>query len=95
MSGQKRSDLRISRLKSGRKQGRIYSIIADPHFVNPETYDFHFKNLSIAKKIKFIPFDYSRAGVYGSPEWRKLAEFDPDLAKEFDNVVLQRESIRQ
>ena len=56
--------------KSGKD---VHSIIADPLFVNPSAFDFHFKNLSVAKKIKFVPFDYYQAGVYGSEEWRKLA----------------------
>ncbi len=50
--------------------------------------DFHFKNLSVARKINFIPFDYSKAGVYGSEEWKKLAELDKDLVREFDERVL-------
>jgi hypothetical protein len=77
--------------KSGKD---IHSIIADPLFVNPAAFDFHFKNLSVAKKIKFTPFDYSKPGVYGSEEWKKLAEFDPDLAKEFDDMVIKNELIR-
>jgi len=70
--------------KSGKD---IHSVIADPLFVNPSGFDFHFKNLSVAKKIKFVPFDYSEAGVYGSEGWKKLAEFDPELAKSFDTKV--------
>ena len=62
-------------------------MIADPLFVNPAAFDFHFKNLSVVRKIKFVPFDYSRAGVYGSDEWKKLAVFDPDLARQFDQRV--------
>jgi hypothetical protein len=82
--------------KEWQKTGKdVHSVIADPLFVNPEAYDFHFTKLSVAKKIKFTPFDYSRAGVYGSAEWKKLAGFDPDLAKEFDKIVLERESVRQ
>ncbi len=78
-----------------KKSGKdLHSIIADPHFVNPEGFDFHFKNLSTAKKIKFTPFDYSRAGVYGSDEWKKLATFDPDLATQFDDILKERESSR-
>ncbi|MCE5348025.1 MAG: right-handed parallel beta-helix repeat-containing protein [Bacteroidales bacterium] len=65
----------------------IHSIIADPLFVNPGKFDFHFKNLSVVKKIKFIPFDYSKAGVYGSEDWKKLAESDPEMEKKFDKTV--------
>jgi len=65
----------------------IHSIIADPLFIDPEEFDFHFKKLTVLKKIKFVPFDYSVAGVYGSDEWKKLAEFDQALAKKFDERV--------
>jgi hypothetical protein len=68
-----------------------HSVIADPHFVNPAAFDFHFKSLSVAKKIKFIPFDYSQAGVYGSDDWKKLAESDQELSKKFDYIVGQLE----
>jgi len=78
-----------------KKSGKdVHSIVADPLFVNPSAYDFHFKNLSVANKIKFVPFDYSRAGVYGSEEWKKKAEFDPELGKEFDKVVAKFEMNR-
>lgn len=81
--------------KEWQKTGKdVHSVITNPLFVKPEAHDFHFKDLSVARKIKFNPFDYSRAGVYGSDEWKKLAEFDPYLAKEFDQIVFQRESIR-
>jgi hypothetical protein len=60
--------------------------------VNPGAFDFHFKKLSVARKIKFVPFDYSRAGVYGSDDWMKLAEFDQTLANKFDERVLKMES---
>jgi hypothetical protein len=64
-----------------------HSVVADPMFVNPAGFDFRFKNLSVARKIRFIPFDYSQAGVYGSAEWKRMAEFDGELAKEFDERV--------
>jgi hypothetical protein len=70
-----------------------HSVIADPLFVNPALFDYHFKRLSVAKKIKFVPFDYSRAGVYGSEEWRKLAEFDREVGLAFDARVLMMESL--
>lgn len=68
------------------------SIIADPLFVDPSAFDFHFKKLTVAKKIKFVPFDYSRAGVYGDEEWKKLAEFDQALARKFDGRVTSLET---
>jgi len=75
--------------KAGKDQ---HSLIADPMFVNPEAFDFHFKNQSVVKKIKFTPFDYSGAGVYGPEEWKKLAEFDKELEKKFDDIVEKLES---
>jgi hypothetical protein len=76
--------------KSGKD---THSVIADPLFVNPGGFDFYFKSLKTAKKIKFVPFDYSKAGVYGSDEWKKLAEFDKNLAVEFDKRVEDMESV--
>jgi len=70
----------------------IHSVIADPMFVNPAAFDFHFKDQKVARKIKFVPFDYSKAGVYGSEEWKKLAEFDNSLARKFDETVSALES---
>jgi hypothetical protein len=78
--------------KSGKD---VNSVIADPLFVNPSGFDFHFKKLTVAKKIKFVPFDYSRAGVYGSEAWKKLAEFDSDLSKKFDERVKNLESLNR
>ncbi len=49
------------------------SVIADPLFVDPENGDFRLKPDSPALKIGFKPFDYTRAGVYGDPEWIKKA----------------------
>jgi len=71
-----------------KKTGKdIHSIIADPQFVNPQGYDFRLKSKSVVKKTGFIPFDFSKAGVYGSEEWKKMAEFDPELARKFDEIM--------
>lgn len=75
--------------KSGKD---THSVIADPLFANPSSFDFHFKNQKVAKKIKFIPFEYSNAGVYGSEEWKKLALFSHDLEIKFDKMVETSES---
>jgi hypothetical protein len=55
--------------------------------VDPSAFDFRLKKLSVAKKIKFTPFDYSETGVYGSEEWEKLALMKTGLAEKFDNIV--------
>jgi len=49
------------------------SIIADPGFADADKLDFRLKKDSPALKIGFKPFDYTKAGVYGSDAWIKLA----------------------
>jgi len=70
--------------KSGKDQ---HSVVADPLFIDPADFDFRFRNLSVARKIRFTPFDYSKAGTYGSDEWRKLATLDPELDIKFNNIA--------
>ena len=69
----------------------LKSVIADPVFVNPQTFDFTVKNKPMMKKISFKPFDYSKAGVYGSNEWVDLAKFNPLLAEKYDIAVKKLE----
>lgn len=64
-----------------------HSIIADPMFENPDEFDFKFRSLSIARKIKFKPFDYLKSGVYGSAEWEKLAVLNPDICLKYNKRV--------
>lgn len=64
-----------------------HSLIADPHFRNPEAFDFRFKNQKNIQKIGFVPFPIDKAGVYGDKDWVKLAQFDPELEKQFDSIV--------
>jgi len=59
---------------SGHDQG---SMIADPGFISPDRHDFRLKPESPALKAGFEPFDDSKAGVYGAPEWKRLAEGGP------------------
>lgn len=80
---------------SWKKSGKdLHSVIANPDFVNPEAFDFHFKDLQATRKIRFVPFDYSKAGVYGSAEWKNLAAPDPELMREFDEMMTRNESLR-
>jgi len=71
-----------------KKSGKdIHSVISDPNFINPQGFNFRLKNLSGAKRIDFKSFDYTLAGVYGSAEWEKLAEFDSELERKFDIII--------
>lgn len=92
-------DIRTKEIRFGdrtfaewQKEGKdLHSVIADPMFVDPVKFDFRFKNLSVARRIKFVPFDYSLAGVYGDEEWKKKAVLDPELIKKFDERVTEME----
>jgi hypothetical protein len=83
-------DIRFDKLSfkewqaSGKDQN---SVISNPGFSNPEVFDFRINNKAMMKKIGFKSFDYSKAGVYGDAEWRKLAEFDPDVARKYDEAI--------
>ena len=75
--------------KSGKD---THSVIADPMFTDPGNFNFNLKNLKVAKKINFKPFDYTQAGVYGSDEWKKLGATGRDIEVEFETVVDRNES---
>ncbi|MCX6334589.1 MAG: right-handed parallel beta-helix repeat-containing protein [Bacteroidia bacterium] len=75
------------------KEGKdLHSIVADPQFADPLNFDFRIKNRAVLKKIKFRPFDYSQAGVYGDEEWKKLAKLNPELALKFNERVERLEN---
>jgi hypothetical protein len=61
--------------RTGKDEG---SLIADPLLVAPDRFDFHLKPNSPAEQIGFQPFDYSKAGVYGSQAWIRLARTHGD-----------------
>ena len=73
--------------QSGKDQ---HSIIDDPKFTDPSDFDFRIKNKAVLRKIGFKPFDYSKAGVYGSDEWKKLSVLDPSIVKKFDKVTINK-----
>jgi hypothetical protein len=74
--------------KEWQKPGRDNnSIIADPLFVDPDNFDFRLKRQTVAKKIGFKPFDYSKAGVYGDREWIEKAKLPEELKVAFNAAV--------
>ncbi len=48
-----------------------HSRIADPLFVNTARHDFRLKRGSPALELGFLPFDISKAGLYGDATWTK------------------------
>ena len=70
----------------------VHSVIADPQFTDPGNFDFTFKKQAVARKIGFKVFDYSKAGVYGSEEWKNLAQFDKKTGVEFNEIILKMEA---
>ncbi|MBR2007578.1 MAG: right-handed parallel beta-helix repeat-containing protein [Alistipes sp.] len=70
------------------KKGQdVNSIIADPQFADVAAGNFTPKNKAMLKKIGFKPFDYSKAGVYGSKAWRQKAELSKEQKEAFDKLV--------
>lgn len=63
------------------------SVIANPYFRDAKNADFSFQRSSAYRKIAFKPFKTDRVGVYGDESWIKLAQFDPELAAKFDEIV--------
>jgi hypothetical protein len=65
------------------------SLIADPMFQDVKNYDFNIKSKRNTKRIGFVPFDFSKTGVYGSDAWKQKAKLEPALLKAFDEAVEQ------
>ncbi len=75
-----------------KKSGKdIHSLIADPMFVDPGKFDFNFRRTSVVRRIGFVPFDWTQAGVYGTEDWKQLARFDPELELRFNKIIAERE----
>lgn len=67
------------------------SIVANPNFKDPKNADFSFLRSGAYRKIGFKPFKTDEVGVYGDESWIKLAQFDPELAAKFDEIVSANE----
>jgi hypothetical protein len=80
------------KFREWKKLKESHSILADPLFIDAVNYDFRFKSNRVARKIDFIPFDYTKAGVYGSEAWKQLATLDENRKILFDQIVFEREN---
>ncbi|HRP57891.1 right-handed parallel beta-helix repeat-containing protein [Agriterribacter sp.] len=69
-----------------------HSVIADPGFKDVKNFDFRITNKRIINKIKFKPFDHSKAGVYGTDDWIQKAKLDAARAGAFDQMVAEHEA---
>ncbi|WP_158860330.1 right-handed parallel beta-helix repeat-containing protein [Lunatibacter salilacus] len=67
------------------------SIVSNPYFKDAKNADFSFLRSSAYRKIGFKPFKTDNVGVYGDESWIKLAQFDPELAAKFDEIVIVNE----
>jgi len=63
------------------------SIIDNPNFKDAPDFDFRLKNNKSIRRINFKPFDYSKAGVYGSVEWKEKSKLPKSIIEDFDMVV--------
>ena len=43
------------------------------------------------RRVGFVPFDYTRAGVYGPEEWRAQAKMSDEDIRRFNDIVKGRE----
>jgi hypothetical protein len=77
-------DLKQWQKKTGHDR---HSVISDPGFAAPEKDDFRLKDSRLLRKAGFIPFDYSRAGVYGSEAWKNRARLPEAVMKAFDGIM--------
>ncbi|WP_218127785.1 right-handed parallel beta-helix repeat-containing protein [Niabella drilacis] len=67
------------------------ALFADPLFKDPLHGDFSFKSLKTARKIHFRPFDYKKAGVYGSGDWIRKSKMSGDEINAFRGIIRERE----
>ena len=64
-----------------------HSLIANPNFTDAANFDFRLKNTKNTKRINFKPFDYSKAGVYGTKGWTQKAVLSESIIADFNRAV--------
>lgn len=70
-----------------------HSVLVDPMFADADAGDFTPRNHDMLQEIGFKIFDYSKAGVYGSEEWKRKAELSDELKADFDKLVMEYEQL--
>lgn len=69
------------------------SIIANPNFKDAANYNFKIVDKTNTNKIDFVPFNYSKAGVYGEIAWTEKAQLPQHILTAFDKAV--EENLKQ
>lgn len=83
----RKTDFPGGSLRAWRKLGHgQHSVVANPHFYCPYAEDFRITDTGNVEKIGFVPFDFTRAGVYGSNSWKKKAELPYALLERFEDL---------
>lgn len=72
------------------KRKEPHSIVANPLFKDAKADNYEFASLQAVRKIKFKPFDHSKAGVYGSAEWMEKARLSAETLKAFEEAAITR-----
>jgi hypothetical protein len=83
-------DFNGSSFEEWQKSGHdVNSMIINPNFKDASNFDFRFKSNKSVKKINFKPFDYSKAGVYGSSEWINKSKLPKHIIEDFNKTVIK------
>ena len=70
-----------------KKMKEPHAVNKDPMFMDAGRHDFRFRSLKNVRKIGFVPFDHSVAGVYGPEEWRRKARLPEKTISSFNAVA--------
>lgn len=76
--------------KEWKKLKEPHAVYADPLFKDVKSDNYTFLSQKVIRKIGFKPFDYSKAGVYGSEEWVNKARLNQQTLDDFNRKALLR-----